>query len=175
MYIGVRPTTNRNFRAGMNYKQILKGPGAAALAILIAASTADGIYYNSPEALAVAILLLGIFNIFLKPLLMIFSLPFIVLSLGLGILIINACLFLLAAAIVNGFYVESFWSALWGAFVLGVINIIASIYLDDPKNRKFTVNINRGGRFQSIDKDSRVSKISRQSKASTKDDDIIDV
>ena len=159
----------------MDFKQILKGLIAAALAVFIASNTADGIYYNSPEALIVAMLLLGIFNIFLKPLLMLFSLPFIVLTLGLGILVINACLFLLAAAIVDGFYVESFWSALWGAFVLGIINLIASIYLSDPKNRKFKVTINRGIRFQSVDKSAQRDNISSQSKASLKDDDVIDI
>lgn len=160
----------------MNFKQILKGLSAAALAVLITVNTADGVYYNSSKALILAMLLLGIFNIFLKPLLTLLSLPFIVLTFGLGILIINACLFLLVAAVVNGFYVESFWNALWGAFVLGIINLIATIYFGDPKNRKFTVNINRGSRVSNIDKRFQESNISRRPKASIKDDDdVIDI
>ena len=126
----------------MDFKQILKSLIAVFLAVLIASKTASGVYYDSIEAFIVAIILLSIFNIFLKPLLMLFSLPFIVLTFGLGILIINALLFLLVAGMVDGFYVESFVSALWGAFVLGVLNLIATIYFGGSKNKKFTIYLN---------------------------------
>jgi len=159
----------------MNYKQILKGPVAVVLAVLVTVNTADGVYYHSSEALIVAMVLLSIFNVFLKPLLMFFSLPFIVLTFGLGILIINACLFLLVAALVNGFYVESFWSALWGAFVLGTINLIASIYLGDSQGRKFTAKINLGNRSQNTDTNASKGTIRHQPKTSLKDDDVIDI
>ncbi len=159
----------------MDFKQILKSLIAVFLAVLIASKTASGVYYHSVEALIVAIILLSIFNIFLKPLLMLFSLPFIVLTFGLGILIINALLFLLVASMVDGFYVESFVSALWGAFVLGVLNLIATIYFGGSKNKKFTVKFNRSVQFTDTDNRTDKDKISRQPKNAIKDDDIIDI
>lgn len=159
----------------MNFKQILKGLGAAALATLIAANTAEGIYYDNVEALVVAVLLLSFFNVFLKPLLMLFSLPFIVLTFGLGIWIINAALFLLVGSIVNGFYVESFASALWGAFLLSIINLIATIYFGDPKNRQFKFKVSRSGRTVHSTEFARRSNFQQKSRASIKDDDVIDI
>lgn len=159
----------------MDFKQLLKGLVAAALAILIASNTTSGIYTENSEAFAVAVLLLGIFNIFLKPLLMLFSLPFIVLTFGLGIWVINALLFLLVASIVSGFHVESFLSALWGAFIFSVINLIATIYLGDLKSRQFRVRVNRSGHVSGVDRGFHRSAIPRQPKTSLKDDDVIDV
>lgn len=161
----------------MNYKQILRSLITAILAVLIAANTASGIHYDTFEALLVAILLLGIFNIFLKPLLMLFSLPFILLTFGLGIWIINALLLLLVAAIVNGFYVESFLSALWGAFILSIMNLISTIYFGDFKKSRVTVRFNRGIRFTDPDTSPGKDNISRQPRSFIKkdDDDVIDV
>lgn len=159
----------------MDFKQILKGLATAALAILIASNTASSIHYESTEALLVAAILLGIFNIFLKPLLMLFSLPFIVFTFGLGIWIINALLFLLVAFMVNGFYVDSFTGALWGAFLLSVINLLATLYFGDPKNRKFTFRMNQSGHVSGDNRRFQSNKTSRNSEASIKDDDVIDV
>lgn len=162
----------------MNFKQILRGLIASVLAVIVASKTASGIYYDSAVSLGVAIVLLGIFNIFLKPLLMLFSLPFILLTLGLGIWIINALLFLLVGAMVDGFYVESFSSALWGAFVLSVINLIATIYFGDAQERKFTVKVNRygqSGRTFHPDAFVQKDKTSRHSRVTSKDDDVIDI
>lgn len=160
----------------MRFKQILKGLIAAAIAVFVASNTAHGIAYDSAEAFLVAVLLLGVFNIFLKPLLMLFSLPFIVLTFGLGILIINALLFYLVSSMVSGFYVESFLSALWGAVVLGFVNLIANIYFGDPANRQFKVNINRTRQVPNGNQRFQEGTTSRQPKASIKDDDdVIDI
>lgn len=159
----------------MDFKNILKGLIAAALAVFIGSNTTSGIYYENIGTLTVATILLGIFNIFLKPLLMLFSLPFIVLTFGLGIWIINALLFLLVASIVNGFYVESFVSALWGAFLLSVINLIATISLGGSKDRKFTVKFNRSVCFNNTNARSDGDRVSRQPKDAIKEDDVIDI
>ena len=88
--------------------------------VLIAAETSAGIYYDSGASLAVAVLMLSLCNVFLRPLLLLFSLPFIILTMGLGVWIINALLFLLVGGLVSGFTVDSFGHALWGAFVLSL-------------------------------------------------------
>ena len=106
---------------------------------------------------------------------MLFSLPFIILTFGLGIWIINALLFLLVAAIVNGFYVESFISALWGAFLLSTINLIAMIYFGDPKHKQFVVKINRSVQFPNVDTHENRNNISQRPKKIIQEDDVIDI
>ena len=135
----------------MSSRQIilLKHSVPVILAVLIGTYTAAGIHYDSFGALGIAILLLGLLNLFLKPLLMLFSLPFIILTLGLGIWLINALLFMLVAALVNGFYVESFASALWGALILSLTSLAMNFYFGDAKNNRSTININRSWRFSS--------------------------
>ena len=157
----------------MNSKQILRGLISTILAIPIAAYTSSGIHYDNAGTFAIAVLLLGVFNIVLKPLLMLFSLPFILLTFGLGIWIINAALFYLVAYVVDGFYVESFLSALWGAFVLSVINLIATALWTDPKETpKFTVKT-----IWSSNSSVRTNQesTSQNSQKHIKDDDVIDI
>ena len=74
----------------------------------------------------VVVALLSLFNAILKPVLVIFTLPFVVLSLGLGIWLINALLFLAVSKLVAGFYVHDFWSALWGALIVSLTNFFLS-------------------------------------------------
>ena len=100
--------------------------------VLIASETSAGIHYDSGASLAVAVLLLSLINVFLRPLLLLFSLPFIVLTLGLGVWVINAVLFLLVGGLVHGFTVVSFGDALWGAFVVSCTGLIANLLFGPP-------------------------------------------
>jgi len=70
--------------------------------------------------------LLNFFNAIIKPVLVLFTLPFIVLTLGLGVVVINALLFMLVGRLVDGFHVAGFWPAVWGALVVSVTNLILS-------------------------------------------------
>jgi putative membrane protein len=100
--------------------------GVLALGVALAAHIVPGIGYHDFTTLVVVVLLLSFFNLFLKPLLVLFTLPFIVLTLGLGLVVINALLFLFVGWLVEGFYVASFWSALGGACVVSVTNFVMS-------------------------------------------------
>ena len=97
-----------------------------AVGVALSAVIVPGITYDSGVTLLVVVALLSLFNAILKPVLVIFTLPFVVLSLGLGIWLINALLFLAVSKLVNGFYVHGFWSALWGAFIVSVTNFLLS-------------------------------------------------
>lgn len=73
-------------------------------------------------ALVVAVVF-GLLNAFVKPILLFFSLPFTILTFGLFLFVVNACVFALAAAIVPGFRLRNgFASALWGSLALSVMN-----------------------------------------------------
>jgi putative membrane protein len=97
-----------------------------ALGVVIAAHLVPGIRYSDFQALVVAVVLLSLFNALLRPVLILFTLPFILVTLGLGIIVINAFLFLFVGRIVNGFTVSGFWPAVGGSLVLSITNFLMS-------------------------------------------------
>jgi putative membrane protein len=97
-----------------------------ALGVAISAKVVPGIGYADGMTLVVVVALLSVFNAFLKPLIVLFTLPFVVLSLGFGVWLINALLFLLVSKLVDGFRVDGWWPALWGALIVSVTNFVLS-------------------------------------------------
>jgi putative membrane protein len=107
--------------------------GINALGIFVAAEIIPGISFRDGKSLAIVVVVLGLFNAFLKPALVLFALPFVIMTLGVGILFINALLLLLAAEIVPGFGVDGFFAAFLAALVIGVINLfLGSLVGDSP-------------------------------------------
>ena len=123
-----------------------------AAGVVLAASTSPGITYGeSFGTLFLAVVLLSAANVVLRPLLILFALPFVVMTLGLGLVLINALLFWLVAEIVPGFEVSGFWSAVWGAVVLSITSMLANAIFGKSEqgggqNRRsyFQVKVNRG-------------------------------
>lgn len=99
----------------------------SALAIGIAASLVPNVAVSLVGALIAAVVL-GAFNYFLRPILLVLTLPITILTLGLFSLVINALLVLLAAMIVPGFDVYGFWTALLFALVLSIVNWVFSLW-----------------------------------------------
>ncbi|MFA6973288.1 MAG: phage holin family protein [Parcubacteria group bacterium] len=98
----------------------------SALVIFVLASFLPGITVaNFLTALAVA-LVMGLVNAVIKPVLIILTLPVNILTLGLFTLVINAFLVILVAAIVPGFQVTSFWSALIFSVILSLAMSLVS-------------------------------------------------
>ena len=101
------------------------------LRILITAILVMGIAHFMPgvhvvgfvTALIVAVVL-GLLNIFIKPIMVILTLPVTILTLGLFLLVINALIILLCTYIVGGFGVDSFWTALFFSIVLSILQSI---------------------------------------------------
>jgi putative membrane protein len=92
------------------------------IAVFVTANILPGTKVDSwGTALAVAVVL-AIVNAFIRPLLLLLTLPLNVLTLGLFTFVIIAGLVLLVSAIVPGFHVDGFWWALAFALVLAVIN-----------------------------------------------------
>ena len=97
-----------------------------ALGVVLSTKIVPGISYDTGTTLAVVVVLLSFFNAVLKPLLLLFTLPFIVLSLGIGIWIINAFLFYFVGRLVDGFHVAGFGSAMLGALIVSLTNVLMS-------------------------------------------------
>lgn len=93
-----------------------------------------GVTVDTTTALLIAALVFGIVNAIVRPIALIVSLPFIVLSLGLFLFVVNALLFWLVAAVVPGFHIAGFWAAFWCAIWMGFISwIISAIGLRVPE------------------------------------------
>jgi putative membrane protein len=99
-----------------------------ALGVAIAAQIVPGIHYSDAGALFLAVVLLSFFNAILRPILILFTLPFILVTMGLGIVVINAFLFLFVGHIVDGFVVAGFWPAVGGSLVLSITNVVMSAF-----------------------------------------------
>ncbi|GAB5561719.1 MAG: hypothetical protein SynsKO_33660 [Synoicihabitans sp.] len=104
--------------------QLLLRWSVMALGVTLATKLVGGIYCDDATTLVVVVLLLSFLNAVLKPVLVLFTLPFIMFTLGLGIVLINAFLFMLVARLVDGFYVSSFGAAFFGAIIVSVTNLI---------------------------------------------------
>lgn len=96
----------------------------SAIAIILTAYLLPGIHVSSLAAALITAIILGIVNAILKPLLILFTLPLTILTLGLFTFIINALMILLVSAIVPGFTVDGFWWALLFSIVMSLINSV---------------------------------------------------
>ncbi len=114
------------------------------IAVMVASSVIHGIRYDSASSLIAAALLLGIFNAFLRPILLILSVPLILLTLGFFILIINGLMLLFVPGIVNGFHVDSFGSAFWGAIVISIVSWLLSAFFRGSDGRVHLVTHHTG-------------------------------
>jgi putative membrane protein len=89
-----------------------------------------GVQVSSVGVAVVAAAILGILNALVRPILIFLTLPLTIVTFGLFLFVINALLFWLAGAIVPGFRVDSFGSALIGSLIVSVISLIVhSIFL----------------------------------------------
>ena len=103
-----------------------------ALGVLLATKLVPGISCSDGATLIVVVVLLSFFNAILKPVLLLFTLPFILLTMGLGIILINALLFYWAGELVSGFEVRSYGAAIGGAIVVSVTNLVVSFLTRGP-------------------------------------------
>jgi putative membrane protein len=110
----------------MKVLQLLLRWAVLAIGVVLATKLVPGIKCDDGAALIAVVLLLSFFNAILKPLLVLFTLPFILLTMGLGVVVINALLFLFVGKLVGGFHVAGFWPAVGGALIVSVTNIVLS-------------------------------------------------
>lgn len=105
------------------------------IAVMVASSILHGIRYDSVASLIGAALLLGIFNAFIRPVLLILSAPLILLTLGFFILVVNGLLLLLVPSVVSGFHVDGFGSAFWGAIIISLVSWLLSAFFRGSDGR----------------------------------------
>jgi len=89
----------------------------------------DGIDVRGWKAALFGALALGLANAFVRPLVILLTLPATAITLGLFLFVVNAFMLMLAAAVVDGFEVDGFWAALKGSLGLAVMNLLVGIFL----------------------------------------------
>lgn len=102
----------------------------SATALLAVASIYSGVEVTSFAAALVAAFVIGLFNIFLRPILIVLTLPVTLLTLGLFLFIINALLFWAAANLLDGFRVQGFAAALLGSFIYSAFGLVIDSALE---------------------------------------------
>jgi putative membrane protein len=95
----------------------------AAIALGLA-SIIPGIHINTYWTAVIVAIVLGLLNFFVKPVLIILTLPITILTLGLFLLVINTLMILLAGKIVSGFIVDGFWPAFWFSLALSFLSFL---------------------------------------------------
>ena len=103
-----------------------------ALGVALSTKIVTGISYDTTSTLLVVVLLLSLLNVVVKPILLLFTLPFVILSLGLGIWFVNALLLYFVGHMVAGFHVATFGAAMLGALIISVTNLVMNRLFTAP-------------------------------------------
>lgn len=154
-----------NKRTNLWKQWLLVTPG-----VFIANWAVDGVTADSWTTLLLVTVVLGTLNVVLKPILIVFALPFVIFTLGFGIVFINALLVLGTGALVPGFDVISFWSAFWAGFIISLVSMVASLLFGDRQRIKVHMQQGHASGPGQHRPNGRSVPIDR-----SKDDDVIDV
>jgi len=101
----------------------------AALGLWVATRWVSGILIEDAGTLVLAGLLLGVINAVVRPVAVVLTFPFTILTLGLFLLVVNAGMLGLVALLLPGFHISGFWAALWAALIVSVTGWIGSLLI----------------------------------------------
>ena len=104
-----------------------------AFALFFVMKLVPGIQIDHFRDLLVATLVLGLLNAFLRPIVLLFTLPVTILTLGLFTLVVNGVMFYLAASLVEGFRVTGFGTAFVAAFLFSVFSFALNVVFQTKK------------------------------------------
>ncbi|KWW29724.1 MAG: putative membrane protein [bacterium P3] len=97
------------------------------LAAVLAGYLLPGIWFDSMATVIVTAVVISLLNNFIRPILIVVTLPFTLFSMGLFLLVVNAVIILLAAALVPRFHVDGFGSAFWFSLLLTLFNYLLEL------------------------------------------------
>lgn len=104
------------------------------LGLFLASALVPGVSITGAWSFILAALLLGFVNALVRPVAFLLTLPLTIVTLGLFLFVLNAAMFGLVAAMLDNFVVAGFWSALFGAIIVGLTSTAASWYIG-PQGR----------------------------------------
>jgi putative membrane protein len=121
------------------------------VAVLAASWLLDGIRVNGLLPAFLAAATLGILNAFFRPILIILTLPVNILTLGLFTFLINALMLMIVSAVIPGFTVHGFWTAVIGALIVGAVSWVLNAFVGGrgKVERSSYIDLQkRGGRWE---------------------------
>ena len=102
-----------------------------AILVVIIAYFMPGVSVDSFTTSLIVAVVLGLLNLFVKPILILFTLPVTLVTFGLFLLVINAVIIMLCTKIVGGFQVETFWTAVFFSIILSIFqSILHKVFTD---------------------------------------------
>ncbi|WP_033957804.1 phage holin family protein [Psychroserpens jangbogonensis] len=101
--------------------------------VLLLAHFLPGVAVSGFTAAIIVAVVLALLNAIVKPIFIILTIPITILTLGLFLLVINACIILLADKFIDGFGVNGFWTALLFSILLSISQSIAYSFLKEKK------------------------------------------
>jgi putative membrane protein len=104
-----------------------------AILVMLISHFMKGVHVANFSTSIIVAIVLGLLNIFVKPILILFTLPVTIFTLGLFLLAINAIIILLCTKIVGGFSIDSFWTAFIFSVVLSILQSIMYSFSKDEK------------------------------------------
>ena len=114
-------------------------------AIMVASYLIDGIEVSGFLSAFFTAAIVGLLNVFFRPILLILTLPINILTLGLFTFVINALILKMASGVISGFEVYGFWSAVFGALVISAVNWILSSFINERGRVEYIDLRKRGG------------------------------
>jgi putative membrane protein len=107
-----------------------------AIAVVVLSKILKGVNIDSYTTAIIVAIVLSILNLIVKPILVLFTLPVTLLTLGLFLVVINAVIILLADKLIDGFTVSSFWWAILFGILLSVLQSLLQSFLKSDKKKK---------------------------------------
>ena len=104
-----------------------------ALAVVILSNLLNSVSVDSYTTAIIVAIVLSLLNLIVKPILVIFTLPITIMTLGLFMLVVNAIIILLADKLVDGFSVSSIWTAILFSVLLSILQSIFHSFLKEDK------------------------------------------
>jgi len=101
----------------------------SAVALTVTAWVVPGFKLKDFSSALIAAIVVGLANIFIRPFLLFLAIPFNILTLGLFTFVVNAAVLKLCAAMLRGFEITSWFSAIFGAVILAIVSSVMTYFL----------------------------------------------
>src|SRR3569623_1931235 len=115
-----------------------------AVSLWVASRIFRGRKFDTGRARVSSARVLGFVNAFVRPLLALLTLPLTILTLGVFLLVINALMLMLVAALVRGFRLSGFWTAFFASIFISVLSIVIGAFVPAPPDQQMQLPTDKG-------------------------------
>lgn len=124
--------------------------GITGFAVLLASQIIPGIDIIGFGSGVAAVVILSFLNAILRPILYLLSAPFILVTLGFFMVLINAFLLYLVSGLVKGFLVSGFWPAVGGAILISIVSAILNLWISEQGRIEMVTRTQTGRKIRHI-------------------------